>query len=801
LKRILSFLLCLMMLSIYIPSVSADSAWETEYAKIIKRTSVSSDTKFVLADVDFNDIPELIAGNSRSVSLYTYSSDSAIKTDEIQNIPIEYFARMKMAQHTGTHVTDFIGQIEDGGRISTYKIFFGDRKPQVKILATENSDGTGTFQGDGEVSEIVHNSSQQIRSYLLEYLPKPYNICVLTASELYSGTKAEDFLKRYTLFEGLSDDTSDCTAEDREKIKKAVGGGQFASFDMISFLGNQDMFVQFYVNNLDEDNGFILPYDKQYAVVTRSEKGFFVAAEYDSEAKIDTDYISSLVTAEKQASNVYISYEKTKSFRGFDDYVTYFSRVLSESGKNANENGKNAISEYMEYAVNRCSRTMLKAKNNIVSVSSSNVSFIAEFAATSMGRLASVCDANNVVLNRKPRTIPEVICSDLDLSHPVRIEFEPGLSGKLSGATGIRIMLDDNHGIYLTAADLSTLESSFDTFCIEFTHASNAFTVVFTDKSNRTINYIAAPVWFLVPAKSEYSTVMASFSGGTDNWGGQYDANHKRIEFSTNYSGDYQIVENDITINDIENLPADMQNAIRFLVSKGIFSLDKKQNFHPDRVLSRYDFTTALVKMFYSLNVNATTTFTDVPEDSEFYRFVASAEEQGIATGYADNTFRGKNPVLKEQVVTLCGRTLVEKKDYTAPENPEQYLKFDDLQDISQWALPEISVAVQCGLLENSGAFTPSGEVSRAEGARLLYQTFMLLYDVSPVSTEPSLKSETDAPVQSSTDLIASADFEVRIAVCILFTVVLIFVFYLLIKVKKHRQKKQEEKKNTENEV
>ncbi len=797
-KRYIGLILSLLMLSLCIPAVSATSApWETEYLRLVRQTPLTADTKFVLADTDYNNTPELIAGNGKKVSLYTYANDSVIKTAEIDNIPIDYFARLKTAQHTGTRITDFMGQIPNGERLSTYKMFFTDGKPQVRILATENSDGTGTFQGDGETSEIVHNSTQLIHSYLLEYLLKPFHICVLTYNEIASmgiDAAAKDFVARYVLLETLSDDTADFTAEEREQIKSAVGEGQFASFDMISSLGNNNIFVQFYGNDAEEHApGYYLPYTKKYAVVTRAENKFVTTAEYSSESEIDVSYVSSLASVENEASNVYISYERTESFRGFDDYVNYLFSVLSTSGQNANENGKQTISEYIEYAVNRCSRTMLKANNNTVSVSSSAVSFIAEFAVSSLERMNALCGSQNVTLNRSPRAIPELVCSELDLTKPVRIEFEPGLSSKLHGASGVRIMLDEHHGVYITAADLSTLEHAFDMFCIEFSHRENAFSVVFTDTTNTPVNYIAAPVWFIVPAKSEYATVMASFQGGTDNWGGQYDAKNKRIEFSTNYSGDYEIVENDITINDIEDLPAETKDAIRFMVSKGIFTLDKKQNFKPDAVLSRYDFTTALVRMFYSMNMDARTSFTDVPEDSVYYRYIASAEEQGIASGYADNTFRGKKPTSREQVVALCGRILVEKKGYRAPEHPEEYLKFDDKDDISDWAMADIAVAVQCGLIENSGSFTPTGTVTRGEGASILYKTFMLLYDVSPVTTVPSLKEAEIAEPDDTTSsaFFASQGFEIRIAMCIIFTVVLVFLFYLLIKVNKHRKKKQ----------
>ncbi len=792
-KKFTCLFICFIILLSFPMVISSEDnfPWEAEYTRMILQTAKNENTKFVLADVDYNNIPELIAGDQNTVSLYTYGNGSLIKTHETNDIPIEYFVQMKTAQNANTRLTEFLSQIVIESRTTTYKLHFENGTPSLEIIGTENGDGTGSFKGDEKESSIVMNCREKISAYLSVYTQVPFNICVLSMQEIGAATNTEIAAKslfaRYHFLENLSDDTASFTADERDTIKNIVGEGQFAYFEKISHLGNSDIFVQFYGNN-PETRNYIRP--KFYAVVTYTENQPELTAKYHHESELNIEYLSSLVSQENKASNVFIDYSKTASFRGIDDYVTYLHNLLSSLEEPINENGLRSVVEYMEYAVNLCSRTEAKMKNNTVAVDAYSVSFIAEYAVNCLNRMKTVCDSHNVALNQEVRMIPELVCTNIDLSAPIRIEFEPALSGKLAGASGVRIMLDKDHGIYITAADLATLESSFDTFCMEFIHSENAFSVVFTDKTNQIINYINAPVWFIVPAKSKYSTVMASFQGGTDNWGGQFDANNKRIEFSTNYSGDYQIVENDITINDIKSLPANTQDAIRFLVSKGILSLDENRNFHPDTVLSRYDFTAALIKMFYSLNMDAVTSFKDVPPESDMYRYIASAEEQGLASGFSDGTFRGKKPALKEQVVTLCGRTLAEKKGYAYPENNEQYLAFSDKDQISEWALGDISVAVQCGLLENSGMFSPAGTVTRAQGAEILYKTFMLLYETSPVTTVPSLQEES-APVQVIQEAY-KPDLSIgyRLALCIGITLILVLFFCLLIKTRKYDEKK-----------
>ena len=47
---------------------------------------------------------------------------------------------------------------------------------------------------------------------------------------------------------------------------------------------------------------------------------------------------------------------------------------------------------------------------------------------------------------------------------------------------------------------------------------------------------------FSLPADSEYSVIMANYKGGSDSWGGQYDANTQTIQFATSYSGEYSVL-------------------------------------------------------------------------------------------------------------------------------------------------------------------------------------------------------------------------------------------------------------------
>ena len=164
--------------------------------------------------------------------------------------------------------------------------------------------------------------------------------------------------------------------------------------------------------------------------------------------------------------------------------------------------------------------------------------------------------------------------------------------------------------------------------------------------------------------------MLASYESGSDNWGGQYDSINRTIEFTTPYSGTYEVIENAAEIVDLADCDEQTAAAIRFMVSKGYFSVDDAGNFDPNGTLNRYTFAEALVRMFFALDRSLTTSFTDVPQDSPYYAYVASGEQDDIIEGFEDGTFRGETDVMREQVIALCSRTLADKKGYSYPAAP-----------------------------------------------------------------------------------------------------------------------------------
>jgi len=221
---------------------------------------------------------------------------------------------------------------------------------------------------------------------------------------------------------------------------------------------------------------------------------------------------------------------------------------------------------------------------------------------------------------------------------------------------------------------------------VRFSKTGSAYSVVFIDKNGNTIDKLPNPVAITLPAKSIYDTVFASFAGGAENWGGQWDEQRGTILFTTPFSGRYEVLENNTNLSDISGLSDETRSAIQFMVSKG-FLETRGEEFKPDENLTRYEFSSILVRMFFALDRNLNTSFTDVSPDSPYYALIASGEHEGILEGIGEKQFAGDRIMTREEAVTVAARTLVNKKDHTYPTTPEQYLSsYSDASDLADYA-------------------------------------------------------------------------------------------------------------------
>ena len=102
------------------------------------------------------------------------------------------------------------------------------------------------------------------------------------------------------------------------------------------------------------------------------------------------------------------------------------------------------------------------------------------------------------------------------------------------------------------------------------------------------------------------------------------------------------------------NPDADYYQPVLELANRGYISGYKDGTFRPNQAITRGQ---AAKMLALALNLNITNQrnpgFRDVPEDHDFYRYIAALANEGIINGYEDKTFRPNEPINRNQMAKI----------------------------------------------------------------------------------------------------------------------------------------------------
>lgn len=479
----------------------------------------------------------------------------------------------------------------------------------------------------------------------------------------------------------------------------------------------------------------------QLVLIQEGESYFVTQAMYPSEVILSSEEVALYKKEGQEDSSVSIEYDKVRKLDGLEDYVGYLDEAIGTAEQETiNDSAKGEVTQYVQYAIEDLSSEEMVAEDNTIQVGEDLLEQMKDTITSAKSEFDELLSKNEITFNKSLNSVLRIQTKEINFKEPIYIQL-PNSFEDLGEITGLRILLDDRSYVYIDGADLQASQGL--KIKIERLKDKSAYEITFLTKNDEVIEQLDYTITFAFPAKDEFSTVLADYAGESQNWGGQYDTSSRTIAFGTKYSGKYKVVDNNVKIKDIGRLPSSQQSAIKFMVSKGYLSLENDQ-FYPDATFTRYEFAEALVKMFFALDTSLTTTFKDVPADNPYYPYVASGETYDIIKGYADDTFKGDVKIPVEQVLSLCARTIADKKGYVYPESIDEYIKFADSDEIAKWAINDIALAVQSGLVTGGGSLAPKAEITKAESAEILYQLFMMLHETSPdnvVEISPTQKT------------------------------------------------------------
>ena len=166
-----------------------------------------------------------------------------------------------------------------------------------------------------------------------------------------------------------------------------------------------------------------------------------------------------------------------------------------------------------------------------------------------------------------------------------------------------------------------------------------------------------------------------------------------------------------------------LDEAVNKLVEKKILAGYPDGTFRPDAGLTRAELSKVINLVFNLTERSSSVPFADVKTSDWYYDYVSVAVKAGYIKGFQDNTFRGDDPVTREQVCAIINRVTKEKGMGLFD------LPFTDniMDEVSDWALEDVKkiIANYIMPLESDGRFRATENITRAELV-LAVETFVV---------------------------------------------------------------------------
>lgn len=492
------------------------------------------------------------------------------------------------------------------------------------------------------------------------------------------------------------------------------------------------------------------PVKTGYAIMkSRTENGkkhyYITSCGANTKSFLSLPKLERYISKSKAASNITIDYKKIKSYTKSEQYVQYLEKQLGNS--KPNDSAKSEIIGYIEHAIESTADAVIKVKGKKIKITAVEIKEAINKAEKTKSEFDKLLDKKDISLNKKINITIRIDTQGTSLKKGFTVIYDSSLTKYLDEIGGIKIILDsDRQYLYCDAKDLLK-QVEDNSIMVKITVKDGKYNLEFMNGNGKKLEKAPVKFTFAFKISSRYDTVYYHESNDKTNWSGQINDADQTIEFKTALPGVYTIETNKPKISDIDDLTDYEQEAVKFMVSRGYFELDGKE-FNPYGSLTRYEFTKTLVSIFYVLDFDAKTTFTDVENSSPYYEYIASSEQENTVKGFGDDTFRGNNNTTREEVISISSRAIAGKKGYAYPENTDDYVQFADNADIEGWEnqYEEIALAVREGLIDKGGILAPKSNVTRLDAAVILYRLFNCLYDVAPIQTTTQ-SSEESFPV------------------------------------------------------
>lgn len=196
-----------------------------------------------------------------------------------------------------------------------------------------------------------------------------------------------------------------------------------------------------------------------------------------------------------------------------------------------------------------------------------------------------------------------------------------------------------------------------------------------------------------------------------------------KIVFTTSSFSLYTVMVNKVSFSDVKNHWADRY--VHALAAKHIVNGKKDGIFAPDDKMTRAEYV-AVISRALNLPKASGLVFRDVPKDSWYAGEISAAYEAGIVNGVGDSEFAPNAYITREEMAVIALRAYEYASGNTSDNITGEH--FTDYDAISSWASKDVAKAKALGIVKGSNnLFRPKDDMTRAEGASILYNLLVLL--------------------------------------------------------------------------
>lgn len=162
-------------------------------------------------------------------------------------------------------------------------------------------------------------------------------------------------------------------------------------------------------------------------------------------------------------------------------------------------------------------------------------------------------------------------------------------------------------------------------------------------------------------------------------------------------------------------------DAVLYAYEKGLMNGISETSFAPDGTTTRAQIVTILHRLEGSPKA-IQANFSDVPKQQWFSDSISWAASEGIVNGYGNGAFGPNDNITREQMAAILYRYAQYKGINVQNGRLDDLLGFEDVLDVSAYALDAMKWVCSAGIINGTSATTlsPQSQSTRAQAATIL---------------------------------------------------------------------------------